>query len=260
MLKKISQIVHPFEVDIARFFTTEPIASHPHNHCSPLIEVLELPGDPDHVILVTPLLREFDDPPFQFVGEVVECLRQVFEVGLGLLTTYNCSSNGLFLAGYSIHAQMPCSTSVNAHSTFCLFFFPTHSANSDCMELNIMMDPKPLYPNMFHPASTDSDLAYKGFAKHYSRIARPVKYYIIDFGISRRFNPAHGPPLELPIQGGDRSAPEILSSNGQALDPFPTDVYYLGSMINRNFLQVRSFLLFSTCTHSPFRLRADLSF
>lgn len=112
------------------------------------------------------------------------------------------------------------------------------------MELNVMMDPKPMYPEMFHPRMTFKDRSYKDFVKHYNRTARPVKYYYIDFGISRRFNLVDGPPRALPIQGGDKTAPEILKSNGQALDPFPTDIYYLGNMIKRNFLEVTAYCSF----------------
>ena len=106
------------------------------------------------------------------------------------------------------------------------------------MGLNIMMDPKPIYPNMFHPRMTFRDREYKGRAKRYSRTAKPVKYYLIDFGISCTFNPADGPPSAFPIQGGDKTAPEILASNGGALDPFPTDIYYMGNMIKTSFLEV----------------------
>lgn len=80
MLKRISQSVHPHEVEIAKIFAAEPLASHPRNHCSPLYEVLIPPGEADNVILVTPFLRAFDDPPFDSIGEIVEFFRQVFEV------------------------------------------------------------------------------------------------------------------------------------------------------------------------------------
>ncbi len=50
------------------------------NHSNALIEVLTLPGDEEVKILVMPLLRRFDDPPFDTIGEVVEFLRQIFEV------------------------------------------------------------------------------------------------------------------------------------------------------------------------------------
>ncbi|KAI0666034.1 hypothetical protein C8Q78DRAFT_1141228 [Trametes maxima] len=72
---------------------------------------------------------------------------------------------------------------------------------------------------------------WKGSAKHSTRTRHPVKYYIIDFGLSRRYNPDDGPPREHPIRGGDKSVPEFQNWQGELLDPFPTDIYYLGNMI-----------------------------
>ena len=80
MLKRISKILHPTETEITRYFSTEPIASHPRNHSVPLFEVLGIPGNNDDVILVIPLLRPYDNPPMNSVGEAVEFFRQVFEV------------------------------------------------------------------------------------------------------------------------------------------------------------------------------------
>lgn len=85
MLKRISKVKHPTEIEITRYFSTEPIASHPRNHSVPLYEVLDVPGDDESVILVLPLLRPYDNPPMNSVGEAVEFLRQIFEVCLVLL-------------------------------------------------------------------------------------------------------------------------------------------------------------------------------
>jgi len=43
--------------------------------------------------------------------------------------------------------------------------------------------------------------------------------------------------LEYPIMGGDKSVPEFRTGGGEACNPFPTDVYYLGNMIREHFLQ-----------------------
>jgi hypothetical protein len=80
MLKRIDTSVHPHEVEIARFFSSDEIASNPHNHCVPVVEVLLPPGTPEKAILVMPFLRSFDDPPFETLNDVVDFLRQVFEV------------------------------------------------------------------------------------------------------------------------------------------------------------------------------------
>ena len=68
---------------LATYFSTEPLASHPRNHCVPVYEVLQVPdptGDDDEIIIVMPLLRPFYNPRFKSVGEAVEFFRQIFEV------------------------------------------------------------------------------------------------------------------------------------------------------------------------------------
>ena len=79
-LKKIDKSIHPYEADIALYFSSEPQRSDPHNHCVPIYEVLSVPNDPDKIILVTPMFRKFDDPRFDTVGEAVEFFRQAFQV------------------------------------------------------------------------------------------------------------------------------------------------------------------------------------
>lgn len=105
------------------------------------------------------------------------------------------------------------------------------------MGLNIMMDPRRMYPQMFHPRSFDDARDLNGPAKHHSRTARPPKYYFIDFGISRQYDPGDEPPLEWPIWGGDKTVPEYQHSDDPC-DPFPTDIYYIGNMIRNHLLSV----------------------
>ena len=109
----------------------------------------------------------------------------------------------------------------------------------DCMNLNIMMDPRNMYPELFHPVLLGMSLDWKGLAKHYTRTQRPTKYYIIDFGLSERFNPKDGPPASWPVEGGDKTVPEFQDKTVQrSHDPFPTDIYYLGNLVREDFLQV----------------------
>jgi hypothetical protein len=79
-LKKVNERVHSHETDIAQLFSVEPLASDPTNHCIPIYEVLRNPDDQEHVLLVMPFLRKFDNPRFDTFGEAVECFRQIFEV------------------------------------------------------------------------------------------------------------------------------------------------------------------------------------
>lgn len=146
-------------------------------------------------------------------------------------------STGLFesFSGTAVYAPVSCCSSVRhircvpaVYSTFV----------RDCMNLNIMLDPTPLYPQPYHPLQIRSTMDLKRDVKHHSRTSKPTKYYPIDFGISRKYNPNAGPPTEYPIWGGDKTVPEFQNSD-EACNPFPTDIYYLGNLIREDFLQVR---------------------
>ena len=83
------------------------------NHNIPILEELSDPHDSDHLILVLPLLREFDDPKFETVGEAVGCLRQVLEVSIAR------DHNGLHLElnprpGRAVYASGSRDTSVSS--------------------------------------------------------------------------------------------------------------------------------------------------
>ncbi|KAF9803611.1 hypothetical protein IEO21_09627 [Rhodonia placenta] len=79
VFKPVSTKDHPHEVEIGRMLSAEPLASDPRNHCVPIYDVLQLPDNAEKVLLVMPLLRPYNRPPFQTVGEAVEYFRQVFE-------------------------------------------------------------------------------------------------------------------------------------------------------------------------------------
>jgi hypothetical protein len=79
-LKRVKKTDHPHEVDIAQFFSSEPLAGEIANHCVPIYDVLPVPDDEESVIIVMPLLGDYTEPPFDTIGETVECFRQLFEV------------------------------------------------------------------------------------------------------------------------------------------------------------------------------------
>ncbi|KAF8480691.1 hypothetical protein JB92DRAFT_3085892 [Gautieria morchelliformis] len=107
------------------------------------------------------------------------------------------------------------------------FMHRHHVAHRDCSGPNIMMDGTKLYPDGFHPITM-----------YLRRTERPPKYYLTDFGLSRRYDPKAGPALELPIRGNDKTVPEFQGDGyDQASDPFATDVYYIGNEIKTRFLQ-----------------------
>ena len=80
MLKAIDLRDHPTEIELAQLFSSEPLKSHPKNHCVPILEVIPLPDRPLEFILVMPFLRSYVKPCFETIGEAVEFFRQIFEV------------------------------------------------------------------------------------------------------------------------------------------------------------------------------------
>ncbi|KAF8838101.1 hypothetical protein BDN67DRAFT_991457 [Paxillus ammoniavirescens] len=199
-LKRINQTVHPYEVAIVQCFSPDALASQAANHCVPVYEVFALDDANDVVVIVMPPLRAYTDPQFDTIGEGVECVRQLFE--------------GL----HYIHNH--------------------HVAHRECMNRNLMLDPSGLYPNSFHPTENSLNMDYSGHAKHFTRTQRPPKYYFIDFGISHRYAPSETDPKEVPIWGGDKEVLEFQDSN-EPCNPFPTDVFYTGDALKKDFIQMK---------------------
>ena len=51
-----------------------------YNHTMPILEVLDDDEDKDICFIVTPLLRNIDDPPFETVNNVIDFVDQTIEV------------------------------------------------------------------------------------------------------------------------------------------------------------------------------------
>ncbi|KAJ6456372.1 hypothetical protein C8R45DRAFT_844991 [Mycena sanguinolenta] len=221
-LKQVNTETHPSEHEIGMFFSSGPRANDPRNHCVPILETLQVPDDEKLIIVVLPLLRDWEEPKFDTFGEAIDFFDQIFE-GLKFMHDHNV-------------------------------------AHRDCNEFNIMMDGSQMYPEGWHPrAPKKTRDFYSGRAKFYTRTQRLSKYYLIDFGLSRRYETKNPPPLEPVILGGDKSVPEhrfTVDRNDvpppstdediqnkvppKPCDPFPTDIYYLGNMIRLDFLEVRN--------------------
>ncbi|KAJ7782476.1 kinase-like domain-containing protein [Mycena maculata] len=205
-LKRIDTGKHKLECEIGTFFSSGSLADDPENHCVPILETLQFPDDEKITILVMPLLRKYSDPRFDTFGEAVDFFGQIFE-GLKFMHDHNV-------------------------------------AHRDCNSNNIMMDGSKMFPEGYHPVKPKLKRDYySGRARFYTRTQRPPKYYLIDFGLSSRYQTRNPPPLEMGIEAGDKSVPEFqLSENSpppKPSDPFPIDVYYLGNMIRQNFLEGR---------------------
>ncbi|KAJ7475413.1 kinase-like domain-containing protein [Mycena galericulata] len=205
-LKPLDTTVHPDEIPIGLWFSEEPQASDPSNHCVPIFDVLDVPGVPNKRIIVMPFLSRYDKPRFDTFGEAIEFFRQIFE-GLQYMHRNNV-------------------------------------AHRDCNSLNIMMDATPLYPTPYHPIHRDRSRNYKHRVSSLTRTQRPVKYYLIDFGLSRKYPAGVHAPLEPIIVGGDKTVPEFRNTPEMAeeCDPFPTDVYYIGNLMRTEFLEGSMFV------------------
>lgn len=101
-----------------------------------------------------------------------------------------------------------------------------------------MMDGSLLYPEKFHPSWQDrsvKDITH--FAPYKSRHdAGPVKYYVIDFGLSWYYSDPSKPRLANAILAQDHDLPEF--EDVKPYDPYPADVFTLGNVYKRSILDV----------------------
>jgi len=197
MLKQLKQSVNPFEVSIAQYLTSPPLSESLDNHCLPISENLPIPDVEDWSLAVMPLLRRFDRPRFDVFSEAVDFFRQIF-IGLR-------------------------------------FMHQNHVAHRDIIGNNIMMDAALMYLVPYHPVRLHKTRDWSGTARYYTRAQRPVKYYLIDYGLSRRYAPEDKAPLEDLLFGGDRSAPEFWAAN--PCNPYHLDVYCMGNVVRTDFMQ-----------------------
>jgi len=200
VLKLIITESHPREIELLEHFSTEPRKSDPKNHCVPLYQVLYPLNERGWSILVTPLLKPFDEPRFQTFGECIAFFTQLFE---GLQ-----------------------------------FIHKNDVAHRDCYAPNVMMDATPLYPTPYHPSAPHRRRDWSGNVSHFERTEKPVKYYFIDFGLARSYPSGHNAARELPILGADKSPPEHQGKRyNEQSDPFATDIYFVGNLIYNHFVK-----------------------
>src|SRR6266403_3768401 len=68
------------ELEIIQFLSSPGLIPESHNHCVPLLDILELPDEPEQKLMVMPFLRSFDNPRFQTYGEFVSFFSQICDV------------------------------------------------------------------------------------------------------------------------------------------------------------------------------------
>ncbi|KAG6898537.1 hypothetical protein C0993_006162 [Termitomyces sp. T159_Od127] len=193
------------EIPIGKLFSSGTLAKHPKNHCVPFMDVIEPSEGSGSAFVVMPYLLDTDNPPFETIGEVVAYFKQIFELAFdsSLLWTVNKLTFANLFLGLSDYSR----PSVNRLS---------------------------LLPNLFSELSTTKTLPQRT-----SRTRKPVRYYIIDFGLSRVCRPEDAPHLRQPPWGGDKSVPEFLLPDAKACDPFAVGVYCIGNSIRTHYTDVR---------------------
>ncbi|KAJ7501772.1 hypothetical protein B0H11DRAFT_1991047 [Mycena galericulata] len=190
------------EERIVLLLNSEPLASHPDNPCPKLYDILNVPDNKHQKLLVLPFLRRFDSPPFETVGEVMDFCRQALH-GLRFLHEHDI-------------------------------------AHRDTHYMNIMLDPTNMYPNGFYAGNPNYDHRGADFSRQthaYTRTQRPSRYYWIDYGLSDVFHCSDRGHLRVPyVRGGDKDIPETQKGFTKA-DPFATDVWWVGNLIQTHLIQ-----------------------
>jgi len=113
-----------------------------------------------------------------------------------------------------------------------------------------------MYPKGFHPVQLNRSRDFKGRAKRYTRTQRPTRYYLVDFGSSRRYNSRNA--LDEPLPVGDNSAPEQQLE--RLCNPFRTDIYDFGNVIRERFLKVSTDVLVSQVVYTVFQVCKGFEF
>ena len=80
-LKYVSSYFHEDEVAVVEYLNGRDLRQDPDNHTVPLARET-LRSTKDTSFLVMPLLRGYDDPRMDTIGELVECLDQTFKVSV----------------------------------------------------------------------------------------------------------------------------------------------------------------------------------
>ena len=103
ILKRVFPEEGPYELSITQKFSSPELAGDPHNHCVPLLEVIELAGTGSYKLMVFPLLRPFDRPRFHTFGEFAAFFTQLCEVSKPT-TVHRVGHAKRSISGSQIHA------------------------------------------------------------------------------------------------------------------------------------------------------------
>jgi hypothetical protein len=79
----ILKIERPQELRIHQIFCFPDLANMPHNHCAPLLDVIELQRPEPQILMVFPLLSPFNQSEIQTFRAFVVFFAQICEAGPG---------------------------------------------------------------------------------------------------------------------------------------------------------------------------------
>lgn len=99
-----------------------------------------------------------------------------------------------------------------------------------------MMDANQMFPQGFHSVKTGFLPDAKTPARPLARSQVWVEYSYVGYGISICIPPHVHPKLALGIDGRGRDVPEL--SAFAPYDPFKVDIFIIGNMVERMFLDV----------------------
>ncbi|KZV79520.1 hypothetical protein EXIGLDRAFT_631816 [Exidia glandulosa HHB12029] len=187
------------ELEIMRFLSSDELRKDPRNRAVPLLDTFAHPTNPHGVFIVIPWLGSLHDFSVKFVNELVDFMLQTFD-GVAFLHEHGV-------------------------------------AHRDCTGPNIMIDFKTLYPPSIRwhpqrPGYNDDTTQYIDPCRRWRGNAR---YYIIDFGISSRFE-GPGPHLVTGTFGRDQGPPEL--SDHVPYDLFKIDVFILANFFLDRYVSV----------------------
>ena len=111
------------------------------------------------------------------------------------------------------------------------------------------MDGSALYPRGHHPVWTDCSPDIVEELKPLLRMDHPVKYFYVDFGLSVRFEPSASPYVVGDV-GRDAEVPELSST--VPYDAFKADIYALGNLFDKEFVQVCLLYYFDRYFRMPY--------
>ncbi|KAI0751223.1 kinase-like domain-containing protein [Daedaleopsis nitida] len=196
LIKRISSDSQ--EITIATSLSSPELRDDPTNHCVPILDAIQDTQDPSISFLVMPYLRYINQPEFDTVGSILNCVEQLLE---GLC-----------------------------------FLHKHHVAHRDCAYKNVMMDATAIYPRGFHPvASLSLPDDIRSAAPILPRSTVDITYYFVDFGISTPFAAEDTNKLVTGTHGLDRDVPEL--SNDVPYDPFKVDIFVLGNLFRQHLLE-----------------------